>query len=373
MNLIPKASLRLPDKEIERHATWLEIFFDLIFAVIVIQLSAKLMHDLNWHGILQTSLLFIPIMWTWASYTVFAARFDNNDIIHWIMTFAIMLAGVVMATQIGNALENGALGFSIGFIIGQFALYLLYLRAESERLIPKKIAHFYLYGFGPGLIFWIISLFFQAPLKFVFWAIGMFIYLIIPWVGKRSVLSKAPLHSIYIPERFGAFTIIILGQIIASVVFGVEYTHWSFYSALTSIMAFILAIIIFCQYYRLNQTANYKCSLSSGQPFIYTHIPLIIGLIIMGVCAEIIIRKPLTVDVNVNIFFCFASILYLLSFYLLQRITLTKFKMGRGLTICAIAILILIFFLHFLPLFSMMLCWLVIFAAIFALQIKRRI
>src|SRR5580658_3107906 len=126
--LIREASLRLPTQDLERHATWIEIFFDLIFAVIVIQLSDRLSNHLTMIGVLQCSALFIPIIWTWASYTVFAARFDNGDIVHWLMTFIIMFAGVIMAIQIPLALESHSTGFSIGFLIAEFSLILLYAR-----------------------------------------------------------------------------------------------------------------------------------------------------------------------------------------------------------------------------------------------------
>ena len=50
---IRPTALRLPDEKIERHATWLEIFFDLIFAVIVVQLSDRLSNNFTTHGTLS--------------------------------------------------------------------------------------------------------------------------------------------------------------------------------------------------------------------------------------------------------------------------------------------------------------------------------
>lgn len=192
-DFIRPTSLRLPHKELERHTTWLEIFFDLVFAVIVVQLSDRLSHDLTLIGIFQCAALFIPSMWTWASYTVFAARFDNNDVIHWIMTFVIMFAGAIMAIQIPTALEDGANGFAVGFLISQISVLLLYSRTFSDSASPKYMTHFYFTGFGLGGICWVISLFYDPPLKFIFWALGMSIYLLTPWLGRKGVLSKAPL------------------------------------------------------------------------------------------------------------------------------------------------------------------------------------
>ncbi|MDR3492094.1 MAG: low temperature requirement protein A [Gammaproteobacteria bacterium] len=367
-SFIRPTSLRLPDNVHERHATWLEIFFDLIFAVITIQLSEKLLHDLTFQGVFQCAALFIPVMWMWVSYTVFAARFDNGDALHWVMTFVIMFAGVIMAIQIPAALDKGAIGFSIGFLIGQIALLLLYTRTLYDPFTPKNMIMLYLIGFSLGGICWIMSLFFDAPIKFILWSVGIFIYVITPWIGRNRILTKAPLDTVYIPERFGAFTIIILGQIIASVVFGLAPTNWHFSSLLTSIMAFILAILIWSQYYRFTQKADYKCTLGSGQPYIYTHVPLIISLIIIGACAEEFIRNPLIVQDNLNNIFCFAIILYLTSFYLLQRITMRKFKI-RGLSyVTGITATLFLFLLHHFSSVITLLGIILIFAILFGIQ-----
>lgn len=342
--LIRPATLRNASEEIDRHATWLEIFFDLIFAVIVIQLSDKVLDKLTLSSIIQGTALFIPIMWTWVNYTVFAARFDNNDGIHWFLTFAIMFAGIIMAIQIPKAFEQGATGFSIGFIIGQLALLLLYARTFDRKSTSNNLTWFYLMGFGLGTVVWIMSLFFVPPVQFIFWLMGMCIYVIVPWIGRRKILSQAPLNTIYIPERFGSFTVIILGQVIASVVFGLEYAHWNPYSIITSFMAFILAIIIWGKYYKFIQNANYKCTLGSGQPYIYAHIPLIISLLIIGVCVKDFIKEPLLTHYYVNILFCSAIILYLTAFYLLQYVALKKLQIqGVSYLLGVIATLVLFF------------------------------
>lgn len=367
--LIRPAALRLPNEEIERHTTWLEIFFDLIYAVIVVQLSDRLSHQLTLVGIFQCAALFIPSMWTWASYTVFAARFDNDDVIHWLMTFVIMFAGAIMAIQTPTALENGGTGFSIGFLIGQISLLLLYSRTLNDKATPKHMTHFYMIGFGLGGLCWIISLFFYPPAKFIFWILGMSIYLITPWLGRRRFLSKAPLDTMYIPERFGSFTIIILGQIIASVVFGLETTNWHPFSVITSVMAFLLAMLIWSQYYRFTQRADYKCTLGSGQPYIYCHIPLIVSLIFIGVCAQDFISNKV-IHLNVKVLFCCSIILYLISFYLLQRIAMHKFKIRRKFYLGAMIALVGLFFIYPLSPMVIMSGIVLIFMALFAFQCR---
>lgn len=196
----------------------------------------------------------------------------------------------------------------------------------------------------------------------------MGIYLATPWIGRKRILSHMPLHPVYIPERFGAFTIIILGQTIASVVFGLESAHWRLSSVVSGIFAFILAISIWGQYYRFTQLANYKCSLSSGQPYIYGHIPLIMSLVIIGVCVEDLIKNIHEIHENVYIILCFSAILWLTSFYFLQYIALVKFKI-RGITcLGGIMALLILFFFHPLPPVLIIFGLATIFVTLFCIQ-----
>jgi low temperature requirement protein LtrA len=136
-----------------------------------------------------------------------------------------MLAAAIMAVQVPSAFETGANGFAFGFLLSQMAVILLYLRTLFERATPKNLITFYVVGLLMAGACWVLSLFFSSPHKFWFWAAGMLIYSAIPWVG-RKLLSKFPLHPVYIPQRIGSFSIMIIGQIIASVVFGLESANW---------------------------------------------------------------------------------------------------------------------------------------------------
>ena len=61
---VPKPGLFKPprfrsgqDTETERHATWLELFYDLVFVAAVSQLSKGLGEDYSWEGVFRFSVL----------------------------------------------------------------------------------------------------------------------------------------------------------------------------------------------------------------------------------------------------------------------------------------------------------------------------
>jgi hypothetical protein len=65
---------------------------------------------------------------------------------------------------------------------------------------------------------------------------------------------------------------------------------------------------------------------------------------IISSCAETFIKEPKAINEHVNGLFCFALILYLTAFYLLQYMTIRKFKI-RGLPyISGIIAILFVFF-----------------------------
>jgi low temperature requirement protein LtrA len=49
----------------DRRATWLELFYDLVFVVTISQLSHYLSEHLSWLGVVSFMLFFVPIWWCW--------------------------------------------------------------------------------------------------------------------------------------------------------------------------------------------------------------------------------------------------------------------------------------------------------------------
>ncbi len=366
--------LRLPDETSERHATWLELFFDLVFVVAVTQISHQLTINLTFIGVIQFLGLFVPVWWSWVGHTVYATRFDTDDTIHRIFTFIVMFGAVIMAIQVPTALSSGANGFIIGYLLAQGMILLQFVRVYFTVPEAKQMSRLYLIGFSIGTLFWCISLLMPIPYKFIFWALGMLTNFLVPWIGK-PILQKAPLDTTHIPERFSQFTIIVLGETVFAVVVGLSEAHWHMYSLLTGITAFIFAILIWWLYESYMQISNYKCTLSSGQPFIYTHLPLLAGLVIAGVCIEHAIMESHAPALfgQINIIFCGAIILWLVSFMMLQHFTITQpqFEALDLYYVLAIVVLLVLFFILPLPSLIIVASLDIIFFALLFMEIRQ--
>ena len=100
-----------------RHATWLELFFDLVFVAVIGVVTHDLAHTHNGHigleQLLRFPLVFIPVWWIWMSHTLYANRFDKDNREHRIVSLIIMSLMVVWSTFVEDSLGQGFVYFAL--------------------------------------------------------------------------------------------------------------------------------------------------------------------------------------------------------------------------------------------------------------------
>lgn len=267
-----------------RRATWMELFYDLVFVVAVAQLGNRLSGDHSLAGALKFVALFVPVWWAWVGHTIYAARFDTDDLIHRLGTTAMMLAAAAMAVQIPTAFEEGSAGFAAAYTCARVVLLLLYLGVRFTIPQARGVTTVYLIGFSIGAGLWALSILVPLPARLMLWALGLAVDFATPWVGRYTgVLRRFPLDTSHLPERFGLFTIIVLGETLLGVVSGMSKVHWQTESVITAVLAFGVAVCIWWVYFTFVEEAPFLCNLGSGQPYIYIHLPIVVGVVAIGI------------------------------------------------------------------------------------------
>nr|WP_064570141.1 low temperature requirement protein A [Gordonia sp. LAM0048] len=97
--------------EEDRAATRLELFFDLAYVLVIHQLALALTDSMGWRGVGVFAGVFVVTWWSWVTTTLYANRFDTNDVIYRVLKPAATFAVAVLAA--GAATAVAALGFTI--------------------------------------------------------------------------------------------------------------------------------------------------------------------------------------------------------------------------------------------------------------------
>ena len=278
-----------------RHATWLELFYDLVFVVAVSQLAHNLSKDVSLTGFLSFTALFVPVWWAWIGATFYANRFDTDDVIRRLLMGLQMLAVASMAVNIHHGLGATSVGFALSYAAARAILVFEYLVAGWFVPVARQLTHHYAKGFSIGGLLWVFSVFIPPPYRFMIWAVALAIDFATP-LTVPHLQRQLPPHPEHLPERFGLFTIIVLGEAVIAVVNGVSEMDWNGLSALTAIFGFMTAFGLWWIYFENVEGSALETARASGrikilQIWLYIHLPLVIGLAAMGVGVEHIVTS----------------------------------------------------------------------------------
>ncbi len=282
------------EQEARRTATWLELFYDLAFVVAVAVLAERLLEHISFGSAVSFFGYFALLWWLWASHTFYADRYDTDDLVYRLLAAAQMVAVVVLASSLSGATES-TVAFAWGYAASRWVQLFLYLRVYRHVEETRHLAQGYLIGFGSASLIWTASALVAEEARFVLWAIALAVDLATPWVMRRQQ-ARVPLDVSHLPERFGLFTILVLGESIAAVVAGVTHAKWSAAHMITAAAGIGVATAIWWMYFG---TASGKVVRRSAEvsrtwrptTWIYTHLPLAAALAALGVGLEVAVSE----------------------------------------------------------------------------------
>jgi low temperature requirement protein LtrA len=277
------------DNNANRHATWLELFYDLVFVVVISQLAHNLKEDFSLYGFLGFLALFIPVWWSWTGAAFYATRFDTDDLGHRILILLQMVGAAALAVNVPDGLGNSSAGFALSYAAIRIILVLEYMRAGRSKSFSSAtpLIRRYTRGFLCAAIVWIISAFIPPPFRFVLWGIGLVIDFATPITVGRLHSQFAP-HVSHLPERMGLFTIIVLGEAVMEVITGASDTEFDIYSILILILGLTIPFSSWWLYFDSVDGAPIRAVREKGKIGVYSlwlygHFPLVVAITSVGI------------------------------------------------------------------------------------------
>jgi low temperature requirement protein LtrA len=204
----------------------LELFFDLTCVVAVSRAAETLEHELvAGHvriGVLGFAAAFFGVWWAWMNFPWFASAHDSDDIAFRLLALVQMAGVLVYAAGVGRAVYDGDyVVVTVGYGIMRVGLVANWLRVARDVPELRVRALRYAKGITALQVLWFARLALPDDLAFggfVVLAIGE---LLVPMWAERAG-SDPVFHPGHIEERYGDFTIIVLGESVLSSTIGFE-------------------------------------------------------------------------------------------------------------------------------------------------------
>ncbi|MDX6673923.1 MAG: hypothetical protein QOH11_1341 [Solirubrobacteraceae bacterium] len=269
--------LRSTDREAgERHATWVELFFDLVFVVAVAQLSHLISNDPSATSFLHYALLFAPVWFIWVSFTVYADRFDTDDVPHRLLVLTGMAVVAALAVHVDDAFGGGSFPFALCSIFARAILLAMNVRAMRAVPAARDYIAFCVRGWSAGLLLWVVSLAVPEPGRYVVWGAAVLVEVATPLMAERRI-GTVPLHLSHIGERFALFTIVVLGESVVSVTAGIAEVDFDLANSVIAVGAFVTASAFAWVYFERLGTGLIGSTL-----YVYAHFVVYLGLAAVG-------------------------------------------------------------------------------------------
>jgi low temperature requirement protein LtrA len=211
--------------EAHRASTPLELFFDLTFVVAVSQAAAGLHHGLVTgdaaEALVGFPLVFFAIWWAWMQFTCFASAYDTDDVFYRLAVLLQLTGVLVLAAGVPRALGERDFGITtLGYVMMRLAIVGQWLRAAASHPDGRPCALRYAAGITLAQLGWVARLALPDAAAAVAFVGLVAVELAIPFWAEGA--ARTPWHPGHIAERFGLFTLIVLGESVLSATVGVQ-------------------------------------------------------------------------------------------------------------------------------------------------------
>ncbi|NEQ53741.1 MAG: low temperature requirement protein A [Leptolyngbya sp. SIO3F4] len=226
-----------------RHATWLELFFDLVFVAGISVITHHLAHVHDGHIEGSQVVLFfsefIPVWWIWASHTLYANRFDTDSRTHRVASLVIMFLMTTLSAFLGAGLLEDSVRFILYYVVIRFVLASMYFvtsyRFKQTQPYTKMMGFTVLAGAAIALF----SVFVGAPLRLILFLGGIGLEMVIT-AHLSTGGDLKPVHREHLVERVGLLSIILLGESVISLVGGLSGLEWDQFDLVAALTGFLM-------------------------------------------------------------------------------------------------------------------------------------
>ena len=247
-----------PVAPVERHASWKELFFDLVVVAGIGQLAHLLHEDTEPTTLGVYAVLYLAFWISWASFAVYG-NIAGDDARTGVLITA-MLGLSVMAASAAGLHESRAAAFVVAYVALRWFAGAVFQRGRV--LLDWPLAQY-----GLGAVPWLVSLWVDPPVRYWLWGVGIVIDLVVLLLatparpmqnaeerlerrgrsrgpsrgGRTFVLQGTRADEEHLAERLGLFVIIVLGEgLILIIDAASDDTRWNLGTAVVALGAFAL-------------------------------------------------------------------------------------------------------------------------------------
>lgn len=267
----------------------LELFYDLVFVVLVAQIAHTLAEDVSWRGVGDFTVVFALIWFAWLNGSLYHELHGGEDGRSRSFIFAQMTLLVVLAVYAGHAADDASDGraFAVVYtmLLGLLAIQWAGVRRRDDALFAaltkRYVASLVLVGITVGA-----SAFVDDPARRVWiWAAAVVVAalaVLVASVRRDPVVDQALRVTESLADRFGLFIIIVLGEVVVGVVDGLIEPERGTGAIATGLLALAIGFGFWWNYFDFAGRRTPRPGPRYRAVWLYGHLPLALATAAVG-------------------------------------------------------------------------------------------
>ena len=285
----------------ERRITWLELFYDLVYAIIISKATHFLATHLNRAGIENYTYLFIMIFWGWYNGSQYYDLHGTPGARTRFMTLWQMVAVAALAVALGSPPETLISRSTIALAVLQFYITYIWWSVGIYDKDHRKLNVPFTVCYTLALCFIIATLVVDQPLRSFLFA-GTLILNFLPQFLLLRRFEKGSSISILsgsMAERLGLLTIIVFGEAILGVINGINPL-----SELTANIWFCFALgimivfVLWWMFFTLIADRKIKTGFWPGNIMSLAYVPTLASLGMIGTAFTGLMSPPVSENLH---------------------------------------------------------------------------
>jgi len=267
----------------------LELFYDLVFVVFVAQVAHALAISADAVGARNFLVLFTLVWYAWLNGTLYHDLHGSDDGRSRLYMFVQMSLIALISVYAGRAAGDAAAGRAFAILLALLIAWLAYQWSVVRRQDDPEMAATttpYFAGLAAIFLAAVASIFATSDdVRGLLWGLGAAAAIVVPLVGlsrRRARLDTAFQISGSLAERFGLFTIIVLGEVIAGVVNGLAGAEHSTGTTAVGLLCLGIGFGIWWNYFDFVGLRPPRSGLAVRGIWLVTHLPLSMAVAATG-------------------------------------------------------------------------------------------
>jgi low temperature requirement protein LtrA len=268
----------------DRVVTNLELFYDLVYVAVIGQAAHHLADDVTAPAAAEFAVVFGMIWFAWINGSLYIEIHGRQD--GRTRTFVFLQMGILVLLAAFTAEATGESGGAFAVVYAVLFAVMGWLwfsvRGQDEAQY-RTLTGVYVLGMVISVVVTLVSAVLPSDLRLVVWA-GFVVAWLVAFIGFGRIpefgVALAPTPSMV--ERFGLFTIIVLGEVIIGVVDGLSNAEQDAVTIATGLLGLFIGFGFWWSYFDI---VGRRLPQPSGPPtvrWLLSHLPITLAIAAAG-------------------------------------------------------------------------------------------